>query len=154
MGRDNASWSAYFTASSAITTVLLKYPVGDSWLYIIQSRPDRLVCSLLICTCGSVLVIHDVYGVICVKKNFTVSLPLQEPYQSYQSTICTANIPYSGLLQRTSVDTAHPAALGLPFVICLSTLFVYLPLFVINKCNDRDLSPTQLMHGLSKIRRF
>ena len=46
-------------------------------------------------------------------------------YQSYKTAKnSTTNIHYSGLLQRTSVDTA---ALGLPFVVCLSTIFVYIP---------------------------
>ena len=35
-----------------------------------------------------------------------------------------------------SVDTANLAALGLPFVICQSTIFVYIPLFVVAKCNN------------------
>ena len=37
--------------------------------------------------------------------------------------ISTTNIRYSGLLQRTSVDTENIAALDLPFVICLYTIF-------------------------------
>ena len=39
----------------------------------------------------------------------------------------TAEMPTNHkLLQRTSVDTANLAAHGLPFVICLSTIFVYI----------------------------
>ena len=44
--------------------------------------------------------------------------------------------PYSGLLQRASVDNANLAALGLPLVIYLSTVFVHILLFVMNKCNN------------------
>ena len=50
--------------------------------------------------------------------------------------ISITNIFYSGIIQRTSVDAANLAAFGLPFVICLSTYFGYITLFVMNKCNN------------------
>ena len=44
--------------------------------------------------------------------------------------------PTYGHLQRTSVDTANLVALGLPFVICLFAVFLHIPLFIMNKCNN------------------
>ena len=45
-------------------------------------------------------------------------------------------ISVRSVMLSTSVDTANLAALGLPFVICLSTIRVYIPLFVMNKRNN------------------
>ena len=45
---------------------------------------------------------------------------------------------------------ANRAALGLTFLICLFTIFAYIPLFVLNKCNTNPKSES----GLSKFRRF
>ena len=62
-------------------------------------------------------------------------------------------IPYSRLLQRTSVDTPNLAALGLPFVICLSTIFVYNSYVRHEEVQQQKFPKIEYRHGLGKRRR-